>query len=230
MREYKIVVLGSGGVGKSCLTVQFVQGIYVETYDPTIEDSYRKQIEIDDKVIDLEILDTAGVQQFTAMRELYIKSGKGFLLVYSVDDPNSLKELERIREQVLRIKDNSNMPIVLVGNKSDLVETRKLTPQDGIEKAANWNCSFYETSALNKSNVDNVFVNVVEQIIRREETKTNGTSAGNQVSVSANEQDKTLNDTSKSFNTISGVNKDTKTDSANKKSLKKRKKRKCTIL
>ena len=47
MREYKLVVLGSGGVGKSALTVQFVQGIFVERYDPTIEDSYRKSVELD---------------------------------------------------------------------------------------------------------------------------------------------------------------------------------------
>ena len=60
MREYKIVVLGSGGVGKSALTVQFVQGIFVEKYDPTIEDSYRKQVEVDSQQCMLEILDTAG--------------------------------------------------------------------------------------------------------------------------------------------------------------------------
>ena len=60
MREYKIVVLGSGGVGKSALTVQFVQGIFVEKYDPTIEDSYRKQVEVDGSQCMLEILDTAG--------------------------------------------------------------------------------------------------------------------------------------------------------------------------
>lgn len=60
MREYKIVVLGSGGVGKSALTVQFVQGIFVEKYDPTIEDSYRKQVEVDGQQCMLEILDTAG--------------------------------------------------------------------------------------------------------------------------------------------------------------------------
>ena len=60
MREYKIVVLGSGGVGKSALTVQFVQGIFVEKYDPTIEDSYRKQVVIDGETCLLDILDTAG--------------------------------------------------------------------------------------------------------------------------------------------------------------------------
>lgn len=60
MQENKLVVLGSGGVGKSALTVQFVQGIFVEKYDPTIEDSYRKQTEVDGKQCMLEILDTAG--------------------------------------------------------------------------------------------------------------------------------------------------------------------------
>lgn len=64
MREYKIVVLGSGGVGKSALTVQFVQGIFVEKYDPTIEDSYRKQVEVDGQQCMLEILDTAGTVRF----------------------------------------------------------------------------------------------------------------------------------------------------------------------
>lgn len=64
MREYKIVVLGSGGVGKSALTVQFVQGIFVEKYDPTIEDSYRKQVEVDGQQCMLEILDTAGTVSF----------------------------------------------------------------------------------------------------------------------------------------------------------------------
>lgn len=70
MREYKIVVLGSGGVGKSALTVQFVQGIFVEKYDPTIEDSYRKQVEVDGQQCMLEILDTAG----TVRRQVQISN------------------------------------------------------------------------------------------------------------------------------------------------------------
>lgn len=74
MREYKIVVLGSGGVGKSALTVQFVQGIFVEKYDPTIEDSYRKQVEVDGQQCMLEILDTAGTVSITPAIALHMKS------------------------------------------------------------------------------------------------------------------------------------------------------------
>ena len=61
MQEYKIVMLGSGGVGKSALTMQFVQGIFVEKYDPTIEDSYRKHVEVDNMQCVLDILDTNNV-------------------------------------------------------------------------------------------------------------------------------------------------------------------------
>ncbi|CAI4038842.1 hypothetical protein SMKI_06G1910 [Saccharomyces mikatae IFO 1815] len=169
MRDYKLVVLGAGGVGKSCLTVQFVQGVYLDTYDPTIEDSYRKTIEIDNKVFDLEILDTAGIAQFTAMRELYIKSGMGFLLVYSVTDRQSLEELMELREQVLRIKDSDRVPMVLIGNKADLINERVISVEEGIEVSSKWGrVPFYETSALLRSNVDEVFVDLVRQIIRNE--------------------------------------------------------------
>merc|ERR1711910_97282 len=94
MREDKIVVLGSGGVGKSALTVQFVQGIFVEKYDPTIEDSYRKQVEVDGQQCMLEILDTAGTEQFTAMRDLYMKNGQGFVLVYSITAQSTFNDLQ----------------------------------------------------------------------------------------------------------------------------------------
>ncbi|XP_017598784.1 PREDICTED: ras-related protein Rap-2c isoform X5 [Corvus brachyrhynchos] len=108
MREYKVVVLGSGGVGKSALTVQFVTGTFIEKYDPTIEDFYRKEIEVDSspsvlEILDtagtevdaspsvLEILDTAGTEQFASMRDLYIKNGQGFILVYSLVNQQSFQ-------------------------------------------------------------------------------------------------------------------------------------------
>ncbi|KAF5100041.1 hypothetical protein D0Z03_000893 [Geotrichum reessii] len=143
--------------------------MFIESYDPTIEDSYRKSCDVDGRACILEILDTAGVEQFTAMRELYIKNGQGFVLVYSVTDEASLKELMELREQVMRIKGNSSVPIVLVGNKADLTETREVEPEVGVRVANSWGRTpFYETSAKYRLNVEEVFKDLVRQMMRRD--------------------------------------------------------------
>jgi len=168
MKDYKIVVLGSGGVGKSALTVQFVQNIFVEKYDPTIEDSYRKQVEVDGTQCMLEILDTAGTEQFTAMRDLYMKNGQGFALVYSITSQSTLQDLQEIREQILRVKDTDDVPLVLVGNKCDLETERAVGREQGASLARSWgNTAFMETSAKSKINVNEMFCDLVRQINRR---------------------------------------------------------------
>jgi len=168
MREYKLVVLGSGGVGKSALTVQFVQGIFVERYDPTIEDSYRKQVEIDGQHCMLEILDTAGTEQFTAMRDLYMKNGQGFVLAYSITAMSTFNDLHEIRDQILKVKDTEDVPIILVGNKCDLEEEREVGRDQGALLARSWgNCSFLETSAKAKVNVNEIFIDLVRQINKK---------------------------------------------------------------
>ncbi|KAH0820571.1 hypothetical protein GEV33_002220 [Tenebrio molitor] len=171
MREYKIVVLGSGGVGKSALTVQFVQGIFVEKYDPTIEDSYRKQVEVDGQQCMLEILDTAGTEQFTAMRDLYMKNGQGFVLVYSITAQSTFNDLQDLREQILRVKDTDDVPMVLVGNKCDLEEERVVGKEQGINLSRQFNCAFMETSAKAKINVNDRIVNVARPAVQREGTQ-----------------------------------------------------------
>lgn len=151
------------------MAAQFVQNVWIESYDPTIEDSYRKQIEVDGRQCILEILDTAGTEQFTAMRELYMKSGQGFLLVFSITSLSSLKELYELREQICRIKDDENVPLVIVGNKSDLEEDRVVSRALAFEVSAGWgNAPYYETSARRRANVDEAFVDLCRQIIRRD--------------------------------------------------------------
>ncbi|KAJ8926852.1 hypothetical protein NQ314_020703 [Rhamnusium bicolor] len=171
MREYKIVVLGSGGVGKSALTVQFVQGIFVEKYDPTIEDSYRKQVEVDGQQCMLEILDTAGTEQFTAMRDLYMKNGQGFVLVYSITAQSTFNDLQDLREQILRVKDTDDVPMVLVGNKCDLEEERVVGKEQGISLSRQFSCAFMETSAKAKINVSDIFYDLVRQINKKSPEK-----------------------------------------------------------
>jgi len=168
MNNFKIVVWGSGGVGKSALTVQFVQGIFVEQYDPTIEDSYRKQVEVDNKNVMLEILDTAGTEQFTAMRDLYMKNGQGFVLVYSIIAQSTFNDLPDLKEQILRVKDMDSVPLVLVGNKCDLGEQRVISTEQGQQLAAKFgNCTFLESSAKTRTNVEQIFYDLIRQVNAR---------------------------------------------------------------
>ncbi|KAK2895337.1 hypothetical protein Q8A73_014825 [Channa argus] len=164
MREYKVVVLGSGGVGKSALTVQFVTGSFIEKYDPTIEDFYRKEIEVDSSPSVLEILDTAGTEQFASMRDLYIKNGQGFILVYSLVNQQSFQDIKPMRDQIIRVKRYERVPMILVGNKVDLEGEREVSSGEGKALAQDWNCPFMETSAKNKGSVDELFAEIVRQM------------------------------------------------------------------
>ncbi|KHN75942.1 Ras-related protein Rap-1b [Toxocara canis] len=186
MREYKIVVLGSGGVGKSALTVQFVQGIFVEKYDPTIEDSYRKQVEVDGQQCMLEILDTAGTEQFTAMRDLYMKNGQGFVLVYSITAQSTFNDLMDLREQILRVKDTEEVPMILVGNKCDLEDERVVGKDQGQNLARSFNSAFLETSAKAKVNVNEVPMILVGNKCDLEDERVVGKDQGQNLARSFN--------------------------------------------
>ncbi|KAH7031402.1 ras family protein [Microdochium trichocladiopsis] len=177
LREYKLVVVGGGGVGKSCLTIQLIQSHFVDEYDPTIEDSYRKQCVIDDEVALLDVLDTAGQEEYSAMREQYMRTGEGFLLVYSITSRQSFEEITTFQQQILRVKDKDYFPMVVVGNKCDLEGEREVTRQEGETLARNFGCKFIETSAKSRINVDKAFYDIVREI-RRYNREMQGYSGG----------------------------------------------------
>ncbi|KAG8771710.1 Ras GTPase [Serendipita sp. 411] len=166
LREYKLVVVGGGGVGKSALTIQFIQSHFVDEYDPTIEDSYRKQCVIDDEVALLDVLDTAGQEEYGAMREQYMRTGEGFLLVYSITSRNSFEEISTFHQQILRVKDKDTFPVVVVANKCDLEYERQVGMNEGRDLAKHFNCKFIETSAKQRINVDEAFTQLVREIRR----------------------------------------------------------------
>jgi small GTP-binding protein len=168
-QQYKLVVVGGGGVGKSALTIQFIQSHFVQDYDPTIEDSYRKQLVIDDRVAQLDILDTAGQEEFSAMREQYMRTGEGFLLVFSVTDKSSFDEIPRFHTQILRVKDKDEFPMILVGNKSDLENERTVSPTEVHELGRKLKIPYLESSAKQRINVDAAFHDLVRSIRRSNE-------------------------------------------------------------
>merc|ERR1711936_803545 len=176
-QAYKIVVVGGGGVGKSAITIQFIQSYFVTDYDPTIEDSYTKQCVIDNKVAKLDILDTAGQEEFSAMREQYMRSGEGFLLVFSVTDRTSFEEVSRFHKQILRAKDRDEFPIMLVGNKADLQQQRVISNEEAHGLARQLKVPYIECSAKVRMNVDQAFYELVRLVRRFQALERPGSAA-----------------------------------------------------
>ncbi|XP_066296715.1 ras-like protein isoform X1 [Branchiostoma lanceolatum] len=180
MTEYKLVVVGAGGVGKSALTIQLIQNHFVDEYDPTIEDSYRKQVVIDGETCLLDILDTAGQEEYSAMRDQYMRTGEGFLCVFALNNTKSFEDISMYREQIKRVKDSEQVPMVLVGNKADLPQRviDHKQAQDMAKVNMSYSIPYVETSAKTRLGVEDAFYTLVREIrmdkANRQATKRQG--------------------------------------------------------
>ncbi|KAI3385733.1 hypothetical protein SNEBB_011234 [Seison nebaliae] len=162
-----IVVLGHCFVGKSALTIQYIHQYFLENYDPTIEDKFMQTIHIDDRDVRLVIYDTAGQDEYLSVIEHLIRIGHGFLIVMSIDDINSAKEVYRYHNFICRIKETQKVPMLLIANKHDLHSTdqERVTIETIKALSQNINVGLMETSAKTRYNVDNVFVQITRLIL-----------------------------------------------------------------
>jgi GTPase KRas protein len=166
MTEYKLVCLGSGGVGKTALTIQFTTNQFIEDYDPTIEDNYRKQTVVDGESCLLDILDTAGQEEYAALRDQYMRFGEGFLLVADITQRPTFEELPRLRQLILRAKECDKVPMIIAGNKCDLENKREVSTNEGHALARDFGCKYMETSAKRSNLVTAVFFELVREVRR----------------------------------------------------------------
>jgi len=164
---HKVIMVGSGGVGKSALTLQFMYDEFVEDYEPTKADSYRKKVVLDGEEVQIDILDTAGQEDYAAIRDNYFRSGEGFLCVFSITEDDSFQSTQEFREQILRVKQDTNIPFILVGNKADLQNSRQVPLNVATGKADEWSVPYVETSAKTRENVDKVFYDLMREIRSR---------------------------------------------------------------
>ncbi|XP_045352348.1 ras-related protein R-Ras2-like [Leopardus geoffroyi] len=137
--------------------LDILQSYFVTDYDPTIEDSYTKQCVIDERAAQLDILDTAGQEEFGALREQYMRAGEGLLLVFSVTDRGSFEEICKFQRQILRVKDRDEFPMILTGNKADLDHQRQVTQEEGQQLTRQLKVTYMEASAKIGMNVDQAF-------------------------------------------------------------------------
>ena len=166
-KQTKIQVVGSGGVGKSTIIIQMVHETFVEEYDPTIENQYRIQKYFDEDPCTLSITDTAGEEEYSAIRDHQFRDHDGFVFVFSATNRGSLNDLADLRLQIQRVLDVDDFPVVIVGNKIDLEYEREVGSQEGETLAKQWNCQYIECSAKTRTNIEEIFYHVYHDIQNR---------------------------------------------------------------
>ena len=169
--KYKIMVLGESKVGKTSLIKRYTKdqfgGVYLTTVGMDFQD---KIIEIEDKKVRLQVWDTAGQERFRNVTKSYFQSSHGLLVVYDITDRESF---DKINFWMENIKNNApeNAKLILVGNKCDLANERKVTIEDGEKKARNYNIKFFESSAKDGTNVNELFFYLANEIYQDDKTK-----------------------------------------------------------
>ncbi|KAM0748999.1 ras-2 [Meredithblackwellia eburnea MCA 4105] len=164
-RHRKIALLGSRSVGKSSLSVQFVDAHFTDSYYPTLETTFQKVVKHKGNEFSLDILDTAGQDEFSILSSRQAVGLHGWILVYSVSSRSSFEMCSVIRDKILDFTGRDSVPMVLVGNKSDLAVQRQVTREEGQALATSWGKTcFVESSARHNENVVKIFEAVVAEI------------------------------------------------------------------
>lgn len=151
--------------GKSSLAVQFVDGHFVESYYPTIENTFSKAIKYKGQEFQTEIVDTAGQDEYSILNSKHFIGIHGYMLVYSVSSLPSFEMVQVIRDKILNHLGTEWVPIVIVGNKSDLrPEQRQVSAEDGKNLSEKLDCAWTEASARYDENVAKAFELLIGQI------------------------------------------------------------------
>ncbi|RXG70036.1 Ras-related protein Rab-11B [Armadillidium vulgare] len=162
---FKVVLVGDCGVGKTNLLSRFIRNEFDVESEVTFCEYVNKSFEIDGKTIKAQIWNTAGLERYRAITSAYYRGAVGALLVYDIAKHLTYQNVERwLRE--LRDDADQNIVIMLVGNKSDLRHLRSVPMEEAKAFAEKNGLSFIETSALDSTNVETAFHNILTEIYR----------------------------------------------------------------
>jgi len=163
---FKLLLIGDSGVGKSCLLLRFADDTYTETYISTIGVDFKiRTVEIDGKVIKLQIWDTAGQERFRTITSSYYRGAHGIIVVYDVTEPDTFAAVERWMSEIERFA-GPEVNKMLVGNKCDMVSKKQVDYSQAKEFADQLNppIPFFETSAKDNQNVEQAFLDLTREI------------------------------------------------------------------
>ncbi|KAJ1799884.1 ras GTPase [Coemansia sp. RSA 2399] len=164
---FKLLLIGDSGVGKSCLLLRFADDTYTESYISTIGVDFKiRTIELDGKTVKLQIWDTAGQERFRTITSSYYRGAHGIIVVYDVTDGETFSNVKQWLQEIDRYA-SEGVNKLLVGNKSDLEDKRKVDVTEAKDFADSLNISFLETSAKDSTNVEKAFMTMAGQIKER---------------------------------------------------------------
>ena len=164
--EFKFTVLGNSAVGKTSLIYRFMNANLPQEYEPTFEDRFKTTLKIKERNYELEILDTAGEDYYQNMFDQWISFGEGFLLVFAINDKKSFDSIKEIYNRLKRRTEIYLHKLILVGNKKDLENERKVTYSEAKSQADEWNIEYIETSTKTDFNCKKAFENLARTIFR----------------------------------------------------------------
>lgn len=167
-KSRKIAIMGYRSVGKSSITIQFVENQFVDSYDPTIENTFARSLKVNGQEYQLQIVDTAGHDEYSLFPEAYTLDIHGYVLVYSVNSNKSFEVVKVIHEKLLDMVGTVQVPILLVGNKIDLHNDRVISTDAGKKLAQTWGAHFLECSAKHNVDVQQIFKEIILEMERQE--------------------------------------------------------------
>ncbi|KAH1099258.1 hypothetical protein J1N35_016179 [Gossypium stocksii] len=163
---FKIVLIGDSGVGKSNLLSRFTRNEFCLESKSTIGVEFAtRTLQVEGRTVKAQIWDTAGQERYRAITSAYYRGALGALLVYDVTKPTTFENVSRWLKE-LRDHADSNIVIMLIGNKTDLKHLRAVSTEDGQSYAEKEGLSFIETSALEAINVEKAFQTILSEIYR----------------------------------------------------------------
>ena len=162
---FKLILIGDSCVGKSNILLKYLKNQFNENSKTTVGVEFgTKNIIINNKRIKIQIWDTAGQERYRSITSAYYKGAKGVLIVYDITRKNTFDNIDKWITD-LKLNGDKNICIIILGNKSDLINKREINKNDGIKKAEMYKTAFLETSALNGDNISKAFDELIEQIV-----------------------------------------------------------------
>ena len=170
---YKIIIIGDSNVGKSNILSRYTKDQFQGNSKATVGvELGTKFVKIEGVGAKLQIWDTAGQERYRSLTSSYYKGCHGCFIVYDITNEASFHSISTWYEQAVK-EAGKDVSIILVGNKCDLESERKVSKEQGEEKARSMNASFFETSALSKVNIDDIFNEIVNNIFQRTKGQKN---------------------------------------------------------